>query len=78
MLVLNTSLKNYTAGAWIEDALLGIRYITKWRKLAIVTEKNEIKKFTDIFGKLIPPQTRGFKMEELGIARQWISDITNK
>ena len=78
MLVLNTSLKNYTAGAWIEDALLGIRYITKWRKLAIVTEKNEIKKFTDIFGKLIPPQTRGFKMEELSIARQWISDITNK
>ena len=78
MLVLNTSLKNYTAGAWIEDALLGIRYITKWRKLAIVTEKNEIKKFTDIFGKLIPPQTRGFKMEELSNARQWISDITNK
>ena len=78
MLVLNTSLKNYTAGAWIEDALLGMRYITKWRKLAIVTEKNEIKKFTDVFGKLIPPQTRGFKMEELSIARQWISDITNK
>src|SRR4051812_9487962 len=53
MLVLNTPLKNYTAGAWVEDALLGLRYLSKWKKLAIVTEKDEIKKFTDVFGKLI-------------------------
>jgi hypothetical protein len=60
MLVLNTSLKNYTAGAWIETPFWNKVY-HKWRKLAIVTEKNEIKKFTDIFGKLIPPQTRDLK-----------------
>ena len=75
MLVLNTALRNYTTGAWIEDALLGVRYFTKWKKLAIVTEKNGIKRFTDIFGKLIPPQTKGFKMEDLSIAKQWISDL---
>ncbi|MEP6926581.1 MAG: STAS/SEC14 domain-containing protein [Ginsengibacter sp.] len=75
LLILDTSLKNYTIGAWIEDAFLGIRYFTKWKKLAIVTERDEIKKFTDVFGKLIPPQTKGFKMEELSIAKQWISDL---
>ena len=37
----NTPLKNYTTGAWIEDALLGMRYFTKWRKIAIVSEKKE-------------------------------------
>jgi SpoIIAA-like len=75
MLVLNTSIRNYTTGAWIEDALLGIRYFNKWKKIAIVTEKDEVKKFTDTFGKLIPPQTKGFKLEDLSIAKQWISDL---
>ena|SRR5437868_13839484 len=75
MLVLNTTLNNYTMGAWIEDALLGLRYFSKWKKLAIVTEKNGIKNFTDIFGKLIPPQTKGFKMEDFSLAKKWISDL---
>lgn len=75
MLVLNTQLKNYTLGAWIEDGLLGFRYFTKWNKLAIVTEKDGIKKFTDIFGKLIPAKTKGFKIENLPAAKEWISEL---
>jgi hypothetical protein len=73
LLVINTSLKNYTAGAWIEDALLGFRYFSKWNKLAIVTDKDGIKKFTDFFGNFIPPKTKGFKMEEIAAAKEWIS-----
>ncbi len=75
MLILNTELKNYTAGAWIEDALLGMRYFTKWKKIAIVTDKDSIKKFTDTFGKLIPGETKGFKMEDISLAKQWISGL---
>jgi hypothetical protein len=75
MLVLNTELKNYTLGAWIEDGLLGLRHYSKWEKLAIVTEKDSIKKFTDNFGFLIPCPTKGFKMEELGAAKKWVSDL---
>src|SRR5574340_392049 len=63
LLVLNTELKNYSIGAWIQDGLLGLKYFTKWRKLAIVTQRKGIKDFTDFFGKLIPPKTRGFTME---------------
>ncbi|MEO8764596.1 MAG: STAS/SEC14 domain-containing protein [Ginsengibacter sp.] len=75
LLVLNTKLGNYTAGAWAEDVLLGFKYFTRLKKLAIVTERDQIKKFTDIFGKLIPPDTRGFKMEDLSVAKQWISGL---
>ncbi|MEO6705105.1 MAG: STAS/SEC14 domain-containing protein [Ginsengibacter sp.] len=74
LLVLNTPLKNYTAGAWIKDALLGFNYFTDWNKIAIVSENKNIKDFTDFFGKLIPGKTKGFMMEELGIAEKWISD----
>lgn len=75
MLVLSTPLKNYTVAAWIEDGLLGFRYYSKWNKLAIVTEKDGIKKFSNTFGIFIPCPTKGFKMEELGIAKKWISDL---
>ena len=75
MLVLNTSIKNYTLGAWIQDGLLGARYFSKWNKLAIVTEKDGIKKFTDTFGIFIPAPTKGFKMENLDLAKKWISEL---
>ena len=52
MLVLNTSLSNYTAGALLEDAILGFKYFPKWKKVAIVTDKNSIKDFTDFFWEI--------------------------
>ncbi len=74
LLVINTSLKNYTAGAWIKDALLGFIYFTDWRKIAIVSEKKSITDFTNFFGKLIPGQTKGFMMNNLEEAKAWIAD----
>ncbi len=75
MLVIQTPLKNYTLGAWIEDASLGLRYLTKWKKIAIISEKQGIVNFTNTFGKLNPGETRGFRMEDLGLAEQWVSDM---
>ncbi len=73
LLVVETPLSNYSAGAWIDDALLGIKYFTKWNKLGIVSQSDGIKKFTNTFGKLIPGETKGFKLEELPVAKEWIS-----
>jgi hypothetical protein len=75
LLVIDTSLSNYSAGAWIDDAFLGLKYFNKWHRLAIVSKNDNIKKFTDVFGKLIPGETKGFKMEDLPLAKQWISKI---
>ena len=74
LLVINTSLNNYSIGAWIKDALLGFVYFTDWRKIAIVSEKKSIKDFTDFFGKLIPGKTKGFMMQDLGLAEKWVSE----
>jgi hypothetical protein len=75
MLVLNTPLTSYTLGAWIEDGLLGFRHYSKWKKLAIVTDKESVKKFTESFGFLIPCPTKGFRMEDISLAKKWISDL---
>lgn len=74
LMVLDTPLKNYTLGAWIQDGLLGLRYFSKWKKLAIVAHSTRIKKFTDTFGFLIPCPTKGFNTEDLQSAIIWVSE----
>lgn len=74
LLVLNTPLSNYSFGAWIKDLLLGIRYFPKWNKLAIVSDKKSIKKFTDFFGRFLPSITKGFLLQDLEIAKRWLSE----
>ena len=73
LLVIKTSLNNYSIGAWIKDALLGLRYFMKWNRIAIVSTDKSIKDFTDIFGKLIPAKTKGFMMEDIDAAERWVS-----
>lgn len=75
LLLLNTPLDNYTAGAWMKDALLGFIYITEWRKIAIVTEKKNIRNFTNFFGKFIPGKSKGFKLKDLELAEKWVSEM---
>jgi hypothetical protein len=71
---INTPLSNYSAGAWIKDALLGFIYFTDWRKIAIVSETRSIKDFTNVFGKFIPGTTKGFMTGQLNEAIHWISE----
>ena len=72
LLILQTSLKHYTFQAWIEDALLGLKYFTRWHKIAIVSQKKSIRNFTNFFGIFIPGKAKGFMSSELGEAKKWI------
>ncbi len=74
LLVLNTSLNNYNLEAWFKDALFGFVYFTEWKKIGIVSKSKSIKDFTNFFGKLLPGSTKGFMMEDLDAAKQWISE----
>lgn len=74
LLVLDTSIKNFTAGAWLKDALLGIKNIAKWNRAAIVSESAAIRKFTDVFSALMPGEFKGFEMEKLEHAIEWTAE----
>ncbi|MES2689286.1 MAG: STAS/SEC14 domain-containing protein, partial [Bacteroidota bacterium] len=75
MLVLDTSVKNFTAGAWWQDALLGLKNITKWNRVAIVSDSDGINSFTGIYSVFIPGEFRGFYPEQLKVAIDWVSGI---
>lgn len=75
MLVLDTSVKNFTAGAWWQDAMLGLKNLTKWNRVAIVSDSDGLNAFTDIFSVFIPGEFRGFYPEQFQVALDWVSGM---
>ena len=73
LLVLDTSIKNFTLGAWMKDALMGLQNITKWNRAAIVTDVDAIRTFTDMFSIIVPGEFRGFEQSELQTAIDWVA-----
>ncbi|MBC6109468.1 STAS/SEC14 domain-containing protein [Pedobacter fastidiosus] len=74
LLLLETDVKNFTAGAWIQDAKAGLQNFTKWRKIAIVSAEKGVEWFSDIFTFATPGSSKGFKPEEFEEAKIWLSE----
>jgi hypothetical protein len=72
LLVLDTDIENFTAGAWLEDAMLGLKNLGKWNRAAIVTDSENIITFTNGFSYLIPGEFKGFKKLEFNKALNWV------
>ncbi|HYD90552.1 MAG TPA: STAS/SEC14 domain-containing protein [Flavobacterium sp.] len=73
LLFLDNSPANFTFGAWVEDALLGIKNITKWNRAAIISDSEGIIKFTDAFSKVMPGEFRGYRKADYEQAVAWVS-----
>lgn len=71
LLYLDTDLSNFTAGAWLQDLLLGLKNLTKWNRTAIVTDKEGVQNFTEIFSVLMPGEFKSFPKENLYNALYW-------
>lgn len=74
LLVLDTSLKNFTIGAWMKDAMMGIKHLSKWNKAAIVSDVEAIRNFTNFFSHLMPGEFKGFEHKDLKQAIDWVSE----
>ncbi|WP_300568500.1 STAS/SEC14 domain-containing protein [Flavobacterium sp.] len=72
LLVLDTEIKNFTAGAWKEDILLGLKNFGKWNRAAIITDSQDVIGFTDKFSYAVPGEFRGFKKEDFNEALNWV------
>jgi len=73
MLVLDTSIKNFTAGAWFKDSIMGVKHLTKWNRAAIVSDIGAIRTFTEIFSILMPGEFKGFEHKDEQKAIDWVS-----
>ncbi len=70
---IDTPLHNFTTGAWWQDAMIGLKKISKWNRAAIVSESQGINTFTNLFSIVMPGEFKGFKPAELDKAIVWVS-----
>ena len=73
MIVLETSVSNYTPGAWINDLKGGFKYFTNWHKIAIVSDEKMVQIITDVVSYIMPGECKGFAMEDLQTAKLWVA-----
>jgi hypothetical protein len=74
LFVLETPVKNFSIGAWLEDAWIGLKHYRGWKKVAIVSNEHGVEVFTNKFTFFIPGKTRGFKLSELELAKKWVAE----
>lgn len=71
LMLIDTDLDQFSAGAWFEDVLLGIKNLAKWNRAAIVTDSNGVQNFTVIFSVLMPGEFKAFPKDNLYNALYW-------
>lgn len=72
LFLIDTDISNFTAAAWMEDALLGLKNLGKWNRAAIVTDSEKAITFTNGFSYLVPGEFRGFRKENYEEALSWV------
>ena len=77
LLLLDTDVSNFTAGAWMQDAMMGLKHLTKWNRAAIVSDSEGVIKFTDAFSLAAPGEFKGFRKSEFEKAVAWVSGKTD-
>jgi len=69
--LIDTPLNDFTAGAWISDAWLGLKEAARWRRVAIVSDVEKIRHFTDKASKWVPGEYKGIPVAALKEAIAW-------
>lgn len=68
----------YSGGAAWEDAKVGMKHLTSFERIAVVTDVDWIEKMVKAFGFALPGEVRVFDDDDLENARRWISEPPSK
>jgi hypothetical protein len=71
--VIGNEVTGFSAGAAWEDTKVGLAHVTKWEKVAVVSDKEWLRHSVNIFGYLIPGQIKAYSTAEERDARAWIA-----
>jgi hypothetical protein len=61
------------AGAFWEDFRVGVGHLTRWEKVAVVTDVPWIRHAVNIFRFLMPSEIKLFDVSQTAEARSWIA-----
>ncbi len=64
--------ESFTPGALLSDTRLGTSHLTRFRKVAVVTDIPWMRGATRVFAPLVPAEVRVFADRELEAAKAWV------
>jgi SpoIIAA-like len=71
---LGEDVTGFEAAAMWDDAKLGVKHLTGWERMAIVSDIEWVRAAIKIFGLVIRGHVRVFHNNELAEATRWISE----
>ncbi|HET9030159.1 MAG TPA: STAS/SEC14 domain-containing protein [Candidatus Aquilonibacter sp.] len=64
---------SFDVGAVWDDAKIGIEHMTRWARVAVVTDIEWLRNATNAFRFLMPGKVRVFESAQASEARRWIA-----
>jgi hypothetical protein len=71
--VLGADFEGFSGGAEWEDAQLGIKHLTRFEMIAVVTDQQWIRHSVSVFGYLMPGKVKVFSVAEEADASEWVT-----
>ncbi|TFH24598.1 MAG: STAS/SEC14 domain-containing protein [Myxococcales bacterium] len=72
LLYLDATFEGWDAGAMWEDAMFGVKNVTKFEKIALVGGPEWVARIVGIVGVVIPADVKSFDGDELEEAWNWV------
>ena len=71
---LGSNFTGFDISAMLDDAKMGMRHLSAWERIALVSDHEMINTFAKFFGYMLSCELRIFKNEEFDEAKTWISE----
>ncbi len=71
---LGNNFTGFDLNAMVDDAKIGMKHLSAWDRIALVSDHELINTFAKFFGHLLSCELRIFKNAELEEAIKWITD----
>ncbi len=71
---LGDTFDGFDLSAMLDDAKIGMKHLSSWEKVAMVSDHHLINTFAKFFGYLLPCEVLVFKNEALEEAKKWIAE----
>jgi len=62
----------FTPGAFWCDAKVGFKHVSKWEKVAVVSNVGWIRGSTKLWGMVMPGDVKVFSNDQLSEAKEWL------
>jgi hypothetical protein len=71
---LGSNFTGFDLSAMIDDAKIGMKHLSAWEKIALVSDHELINTVAKFFGYMMSCELRVYKNSELEDAKKWITD----